>query len=339
MFKDIRPSGIDLYQGRVLFYRYIVAGDNVFPCPRQSDSYEDLTSYLIYRELTEELLFVAKILEWEIYFIINIVWALTGGLEVKAAEEVCEKYVARAIFKTAIKYIKPKFLAIVKGYMEGFVKELAAQAFKLSLSKARQAASARLASTVSAKGSAITVEQIHLIRSSADLKGSHDKSLIDWKKCHLKGMEEGLKRIWQIIPVKDYANESFRRAFDTCMKYIDKFFFDIKIKAVVEKGQEKLSEKIYELVAETVTEWAIKAAGGKEQVTAESAEQKVRQIALQHLADGTIFDLANKYIQENWDSLVKQALDAAQGEIVKAMKGALPRTPIADKVSGTAAAG
>ncbi len=334
VLKDIRPKLTDQYRGGVLFYRYITAGSIVLPCPEQLEIYEDLSSFLSMREIAEELAFLKAVLEWEVDFIINILWALTGGVEVKACEEVCEKYVVKSLLKIALKYLKPKFLAVVRAYMEGFIKEMAAQAFRRVLLMARQSASDRLMKSVGKASNTITVDEIHLLESSSKLTRSLDKTSIGWRQCHLKGMEAALKPLWKIIPVKAYANESFKRCLDTCLGYIDKFFFDLKIRAVVEKGQDKLSEKIYELVAETITDWVASAAGLNHEVTSEVAERQVHELALKKLVDGSIIDLAYKYLQDNWESLAKQALQAATDAITKEITNASPRSPLISKASG-----
>lgn len=315
--QKIIPRQSSQWDGRVIFLRSIVAGDAVLPVPNQSGWEEDLKGVLTFKQIVEPMVALANVIESFEGLMMDFIWGLTGGWEVKVAGEVAEKYVAKQVIRRVLKYLRPKFLAIAKAYIEGFVKEIGKQICQRIVDAVRMAASQKLFNSAVPADGAITVEAIHWLQSSKKLSETLDHSKMDWEKCHAKGMEEGLKPFWKLFADKRFATGPIRRFLMKCTEPIEKFFFKLGLLKVLEKAEGAMGKKINSLIVE-LTEWIAEKVKPGKPVTAE----EVQAAAANKLGDGTLINLVVKYFEDNWEKFAKSALETVEKEFIKALRGA-----------------
>jgi hypothetical protein len=314
----ILPELDTQWDGRVIFLRSLVAGDTLVPVPNQSGYEENLKQVLTMKEIVEPMLALARVIEAFEGLMMDFVWGLTGGWELKVAGEVTEKYVAREVMRRVLKYIRPKFLAIAKAYVAGFVKEMGKQVFKQIGNAIKAVAAGKLVTATGVGGDGpITIDQIHLLQSSKKLSEAVEHSKMDWEKCHAKGMEEGLKPFWNLFKDKRFATGAIRRFLLKCTDPIEQFFFRQGLLKVLQRAESAIGGAINSMIVE-LTEWIERKATGKP-VTAEEAQAFVEIM----LGDGKLVDKVEKYFIENWEKLAKSALQTIEKEFVKAIHSAV----------------
>ena len=328
-FREINGNLSDPWKGRVLFGRSLVVGGTVVPFPQQTDIPDNLQSWLQVKEITDELVWLAGVLDAGAGYMMDVIWGLTGGWELEIAAEVTEKYVARAVLKRAMKYIRPKFLAVAKAYVTGFVKDLVKQAFERVKYMIKINASSALMSKTHGSSANITVDDIRWLQSATELSKHTDLADINWMKCHTAGIEEALGPFWKLfagISVANGPGSPLGRFIKACFGYIDKFFFDLGLLRVVKmaEGQigAKMNSMIKKYVAEILTDWTKEVVGSPKGMTEEASDHKIRELTLKKLTDGTLFDLTAKYFEDNWENLVKAALDKAEASLLSSVKNA-----------------
>jgi hypothetical protein len=325
-FRHIYPDLSNQYKGSVVFSHSLVVGSTILPFPAQRFFLEDFQVSLIYGRLADDLEELLVIIQGFYGVMMDVLWLLTGEGEVKVAAEVTEKYVAREVMMAALKFLKPKFVAIVKEYIIGFGKELAKEVFGAVLHMVQTEASDKLMATTGAPGGGvITIQQIHWLQSSNKLNKAADQLTIKWDKCHSEGMQEALKPFWKLLGGSRMANGAFRRFLVKCGGYVETFFFDLGLATALKKGEDftakKLGKAINEKISEATTDWMKEALGSGKPVEAKTAEKRVEAFTMSKLTDGTIIELGKKYFDDNWEKLAKKAIDKAEEELVKAVKG------------------
>ncbi len=314
----ILPELDTQWDGRVVFLRSLVTGGTVIPVPNQSGMEERLKEVIAIKEIVEPMLAMANVIEAFEGLMMDFVWGLTGGWELKVAGEVTEKYVAREVMRRVLKYIRPKFLAIAKAYIVGFVKEMAKQVFKQIGNAIKAVAAGKLVTATGVGGDGpITIDQIHLLQSSKRLQDAGEHSKMDWEKCHAKGMEEGLKPFWNLFKDKRFAAGAIRRFLLKCTDPIEQFFFRQGLLKILQRAESEIGSAINSCIVE-ITEWIERKATGKP-VTAEEAQSFVEAM----LGDGKLFDKVKKYFEDNWEKLAKSALQTIEKEFIKAIHGAV----------------
>ncbi len=316
--REIHPDGVDPWTGSIVFSRSIVVNGTVLLIPRQSYSRENFQTNLIWARAADDMEALLVIIEGFYSYMLDVLWALTGGFEA----ELAEKYVGREFMRAALKYMKPKFVAIAKAYMLGFLKEVVRQALQRVLYLLQTLASNKLMSAPGRSG-AITVEDIHLLQSSGRLARETDLATMDWAKCHAKGMEDALTPFWKIFGDSNMATGPLRRFTTQCSNYVEKFFFDLGLLAALRKGEDfiakQIGKAINDKIAEATADWIRELAGSRAPVEPQTAGHRFEGFALSKLTDGTIFDLTVRYFETHWEELVKAALDKAKDELVKAV--------------------
>lgn len=322
VIKKIVPDMHDQWSGGVIFRRCLVAGSTIVPFPRQGEYPEDFAVDLIYKDLAEELGFLQMVLQAVTGFYLDLLWGLTGGWEAKVAAEVGEKYVAHEVLRRAIKYIKPKFLLILRAYLTGFIKEMASQYFHLYMLMLRTAAANRLMTSVGGGGS-ITVDQLHYLQSSSQLVKDADKADIKWAECHKKGMAEALTPFWALFRGNAIAMGPLNRVINTFFKYLETFFFDLGLLRVVTPVGSLIGGKIRELIAGATADWLKDALGSPQGVKSDAAEKKLTDFTLKKLTDGSLVDFAWQYVSAHWDEWAKKACDAAKDKLIEEMRGVI----------------
>jgi hypothetical protein len=319
---QIIPNRSNQWKGTVVFRRSLVVGGTVLPVPRQSGSEEDFQISLIWYREADELMQLAKVIEVFEEVLMDLVWALTGGFEVKAAEEVTEKYVAREVLRQGLKYLKPKFVAIAKAYIIAFVKAMAVQAFHRLVFMMRMGASDKLMQTVGGGAGPITVDQIHWLQSANKLSQAADEaSAIHWKECHEEAMKEALTPFWKVFGGSRVANGPLRRFLTKCLGYIETFFFDIGLGSVIKKAESTIAKKINKTIIDATTFWMADAEKSGKPVDEKAAEEQIRIRTMSNLTDGTLVEMVKKYFEDNWEKMAKGALDKVQDDFVKAIRG------------------
>ncbi len=320
--QKILPSYSSQWEGGVIFQRSLVAGGTVLPFPRQYGYPENFQVTLIYKKLAEQLMELAKVIEAFEGLMMDFLWGLTGGWEVKVAAEVTEKYVAREILRRALKYVRPKFLAVVKAYIEAFLKEMAVQVFHKLVALARGAASGKLAPSLAVDTGPITIDQIHWLQSSDRVNQAVGQSAIDWRKCHAEGIKDALAPFLKIFGDSKVATGALRQFLKKCFDQVEHFFFDLGLLTVLKKAEEMISKKVMKTVAEAIADWGAEAAKAGVPAHPQTSEQRIRSLTLSKLTDGTLMTMIIKYFEDNWEKLAKGAIDKAQGEFIKAIRGA-----------------
>jgi hypothetical protein len=317
----IIPDRSNQWKGAVVFRRSVVTGGAVLPVPRQSGSEEDFQVSLIWYRAADELMQLAKVIEVYEEVLMDLVWALTGGFEVKAAEEVTEKYVAREVLRQGLKYLKPKFVAIAKAYIIAFVKEMAVQAFHRLVYMMKMEASDKVMKTVGGGTGAITVDQIHWLQSANKLSQATDEAAIHWKKCHEEAMKEALTPFWKVFGGSRVANGPLRKFLTKCLGYIETFFFDIGLGSVIKKAESTIAKKINKTIIDATTDWMTEAEKSGKPADEKTSEEKIRNFTMSRLTDGTLVEMVKKYFDDNWEKMAKGALDKVQDDFVKAIRG------------------
>lgn len=324
----IIPSLTDQWSGGVIFRRCLVAGGTIVPFPRQWDYPEDFAVDLIWKELAAELAELNVIIDEFTGLFMDFLWGLTGGWEAKAAAEVSEKYIAREVLRRALKYIRPKILVLVRAYLTGFIKEMASQYFHLYMYAIRMAASNKLMTSPGVAGDTITVDQIHWLQSSAQLAKMSDQAEIKWAECHKKGLAEALNPFWTLFRGNAMATGPLSRFVNTCFTYLDKFFFDLGLLSAIKALGNPISGKIRELIAGATTDWIKDAVTSPQGVKADAAEKKLTEFTLKKLTDGSLIDMAVKYVEANWEQWAKKAVDAAKDGLIEAIRGQSKRDAV-----------
>ncbi|MGA9980908.1 MAG: hypothetical protein WBQ08_19965 [Candidatus Sulfotelmatobacter sp.] len=333
LFKDIVPDPNDEWKGSVKFRRCIVAGGTILPFPHQNDGYEDLAMYLRGQEWTKGLEFVGTVLQGFSDAIMNFLWALTGEWEAKIVGEQVEKFVTHEMLNGVLKYVRGKLPKVVRVYVQAFAKEFVIQSFHLMLLAARMKAADKLSATASVAGGigrgVITVEQIQWVQSSSQLAHATKDFGIKWELCHKKGMEEGLTEFWPLFHgKKGFVHlQKFTGAVGDA---VGTFFFDLGLKKVFAQAESMAGKKIRSLVTDVLTDWA-KDAMGMSPKDAKAHEWKLKDLTMSKLTDGSLVELALKYLNDHWEDLAKAALEWAKQKVVKAIaKGSGGAMPITD---------
>jgi hypothetical protein len=327
VFNRIEPNPTDQWYGRVCFTRFLMAGSAIVPLPNQDVNKRwDLQDQLLLLQSCDMLAAFQKLMSLYIGELVDIAWALTGGLEVKAAAEVAEKYVAKEVSRRAMKYMRPKFVAVVKGYIFAFAKELIKQIFHRFFLSLQVAAADKLLRT-QPQGPTITIDQIVMMKSSQDLLKLTDQSSIDWSKCHAEGMTEALPAFWRLFADSKVATGALRRILQSCFQAIEKFFFDLGLKRLVEKAEGPIGNairtQINKHLAEISAEWLKELAKSSHGLTAEESKKKVDEISTKMLINGTLGALGIKYVVDNWEQLAEKVLGWAKENLNSAVAGAL----------------
>jgi hypothetical protein len=326
VFNRIEPSSTDQWYGRVSFSRFLMAGSAIVPLPNQDvDKRWDLKDQLLLLQSCDMLAAFQKLMTLYIEELVNIAWALTGALEVKAAAEVAEKYVAKEICRRAMKYMRPKFAAVAKGYILAFAKELIKQIFHRFFLSLRVAAADKLLRT-QPQGATITIDQIGMMKSSQDLLKLTEQSSIDWSKCHAEGMTEALPAFWRLFADSKVATGALRRILQSCFKAMERFFFDLGLKRLVEKCEGPIGNairtQINKHLAEISAEWFKELAKSQHGLTEEESKKKVDEISAKMLINGTVGALGIKYVVDNWEQVAEKVFDWAKEKLKAALTSA-----------------
>ena len=326
VFNRIEPDLSDQWYGRVSFSRFLMAGSTIIPLPNQDvDQREDLKDKLLLLQSCDMLAAFQKLMTLYIEELVNIAWALTGGLEVKVAAEVAEKYVAKEVCRQAMKYMRPKFAAVVKAYVLAFAKESIKQIFRRFFLSLRVYAADKLLRT-QPQGATITIDQIGMMKSSQDLLKLTEQSSIDWSKCHAEGMTEALPAFWKLFADSKIATGPLRRILQSCFKAMEKFFFDIGLRRQVEKYEGSIGKairtQINKHLAEISAEWLKELARSPNGLTEEESQKKVGEISAKMLMDGTVGALGIKYVVDNWETLAEKVVDWAKEKLKEAVTSA-----------------
>jgi len=318
--REIHPDAADPWTGSVVFSRSVVVAGAVLPIPHQSYSRENFQTHLIWARAADDMEALLVIIEGFYSYMLDVLWALTGGFEA----ELAEKYVGREFMRGALKYMKPKFVAIAKAYMLGFLKEVVRQALHRILYLFQTLASNSLMSAPARPGASASIDQIHLLQSSGRLAKETDLASMDWAKCHAEGMKEALTPFWKIFGDSNMATGPLRRFTTQCSKYVEKFFFDLGLLGALRKGEDfvakQIGKAINDKIAEATADWIRDLSSSKTAVEPQSAGRRFEGLALSKLTDGTIFDLTIRYFETHWEELVKTVLDKAKEELVKALR-------------------
>jgi hypothetical protein len=325
VIKKIVPSMTDQYSGGVVFQRCLLAGSTIVPFPRQSDYPEDFAVDLIWKETADNLAWLQMALQAVTGFYIDLLWGLTGGWEAKVAAEVGEKYVAHEVLRRAIKYVRPKFLMLLRAYLEAFLKEMASQYFQLYVYMMRSAASNQLMTSPGVAGATITIDQLHWLQSSTQLAKASDKADIKWADCHKKGVAAALIPFWTLFRGNEIAIGPLNRVMNTFFKYLDTFFFDLGLQSAIKAVGGPIRGKVSEVIAGATTDWIKALLASPQGVKPDAAQQKLAEFTMKNLTDGTLVDMALKYVEANWDQWAKKAIDAAKDGLIDAIKGEAKR--------------
>ena len=315
--QKIIPKQDTQWDGRIVFLRSLVAGDTIVPVPNQSGSEERFKEVLELREIAEQLMGLAKIIEAFEGLMMDLIWGLTGGWEVKEATKIGEKYVARTVYRQAVKYMRPKFAAIAKAYVEAAVKEWAKQIFKKIGVAIREAAAGGLVTNTGIRqDGVITVDQIRLLQSSKKLEEARDHSKVDWEKVHAAAMEKALEPFWKLFKDSPIATGVLRRAVNTCADFIEKFFFKIGFLYVLQKAEAGVGAIINKLISDLTSEWIANVmSSGKP-----ASEAEVERLAASKL-DHSLYDRVKQWFEDNWEKLAKNGLKSIESDFIKAVRG------------------
>jgi hypothetical protein len=323
----IEPNLSDQWRGRVSFSKFLMAGTSIIPLPDQDvDARYDLKDRLLLWQSCDELTALVNFMTLYVEELVNIAWALTGGLEVKVATEVAEKYVAKELCRQALKFMRPKFAAIVKAYLFAFSEELIKQIFRRFWLSLRVAAADTLLRT-QPQGATITSDHIEMMKSSQDLLKLTEQSSIDWIKCHTEGMTKALPAFWKLFADSKVATGALRRIFQSCFKAVETFFFDLGLRRQIEKYEGPIGKairtQINKYLAEITGTWLKELAGSPKGLTEEEAHKKWGEITAKTLMDGTVAELGIKYVVDNWESLAGKVLDWAKKKLTEVITSAL----------------
>jgi hypothetical protein len=315
--QKIIPKQDTQWDGRIVFLRSLVAGDTIVPVPNQSGSEERFKEVLELREIAEQLMGLAKIIEAFEGLMMDLIWGLTGGWEVKEATKIGEKYVARTVYRQAVKYMRPKFAAIAKAYVEAAVKEWAKQIFKKIGVAIREAAAGGLVTNTGIRqDGVITVDQIRLLQSSKKLEEARDHSKVDWEKVHAAAMEKALEPFWKLFKDSPIATGVLRRAVNTSADFIEKFFFKIGFLYVLQKAEAGVGAIINKLISDLTSEWIANVmSSGKP-----ASEAEVERLAASKL-DHSLYDRVKQWFEDNWEKLAKNGLKSIESDFIKAVRG------------------
>ncbi len=318
--QEIRPDLSNPWRGWVVFRTSLVTGGTILPCPRQMRTQWDFKLDVMWQlRNADELMKLAEAIEVYEEVLMDLAWALTGGWEVKAATEVTEKYVAREVTRRALKYMKPKFVAVAKAYIESFVKELAAQTFHHIVNMIQNAAADKIRMTPGAD--TITVEEIHWLQSSKQLSQATEKAKIDFGKCHTKGMEEALKPLWQLFAGSNVAKTSLYRFVSKCFRYIEQSFFDLGLRKEIEKAEGPIGKQVSKTIAEVTTDWMKEVTKSGKPVEVKASEQRVQTLTMSNLRDGTLVVMAKDYFEKNWEKMAGKAIAKAEDGFFEKIRG------------------
>jgi hypothetical protein len=107
---------------------------------------------------------------------------------------------------------------------------------------------------------------------------------------------------------------------------MEKFFFDLGLRRLVEKYEGSLGQairtQINKHLAEISAEWLKELASSPNGLTEEESQRKVGEITAKMLLDGTVGALGIKYVVDNWETLAEKVFDWAKEKLKEALTSA-----------------